>query len=876
MQNALNPRDFPSLPTIHGLPPGRPLDISLQPPAAPLPITAGNPPRQLCLPTEKAPVNWTKHPPPPTTEGISQGFQVQPQPPASPRTAKKSFLSVVNAVKLALVPPTRPTFRYKDKPAVRFFEDEIEALAQPFKFAIVGKFSKMPRLTEIRQSFVSLGLSGVYNIRWMNYKHILIHLSNEQDFNRIWTKQTWFITNQKMRVFKWTPDFETDKESPIVPVWISFPNLKAHLFEKSALLMIAKAIGNPLYIDEATANGTRPSVARVCIEYDCLKPPVDSVWIVVSKRGSEDMSGGYLQKVEFAPMPEYCNHCCHVGHNVSKCLILGSRSNTHKSGGKTALESSHERTQINAPSNRKDNEERPMVADIENEVRHLDRSDENGSKGADMILEDKGNEQSKNHNSFAVLESVEDDENQEQDRTKKHGQTEYVNSTLGREKISIGRPVNGSKLRDNDVVEIYRLQDDRRLSSEDPNNKQQQQCMIEKGKERQVEKESANTSAVILHVTCLENGGQAANREKAARVAQPQVCEGKPRDNHVQGERIPSKKHANRKDAEATAAIEGTATPAAGETILLLPFYVNGELIHTNKVMGEQEKKFAFTAEDDGKSQPESLYVAASQNLKNPFIAPTMQTAEKRQQTLTAQAAVSILHGEEVLFPASAFDGEDMTAPVGVVGPLAAMAGHEVHAERSAGHGNSAMLAQKTAAATEQFTTTPATDGYLPQDEGDESSCVRRETTVERQNEADDQNNNGKSGAAAFFANMQTVEEVLQLHFHDNGKHGHAGKDVEECVNHADVKRGSTVSERNNKNKTKKLQKINVGVADSSLQGSDKQWPECLPFDREPSALGQLLLKVMAHWHQQRESLPYTPPSFYLTNGATQAESREK
>ncbi|EOY16992.1 Uncharacterized protein TCM_036083 [Theobroma cacao] len=133
----------------------------------------------------------------------------------------------------------------------------------------------------------------------MNYKHILIHLSNEQDFNRIWTKQTWFIANQKMRVFKWTPEFETKKEPSTVPVWISFPNLKAHLFEKSALLLIAKAIGNPLCIDETTANGTRPSVARVCIEYDCLKPPVDSVWIVVSKRGSKDMSGGYLQKVEF-------------------------------------------------------------------------------------------------------------------------------------------------------------------------------------------------------------------------------------------------------------------------------------------------------------------------------------------------------------------------------------------------------------------------------------------------------------------------------------------------------------------------------------------------------------------------------------------------
>ncbi|EOY08452.1 Uncharacterized protein TCM_022902 [Theobroma cacao] len=93
------------------------------------------------------------------------------------------------------------------------------------------------------------------------------------------------------------PNFETEKESSIVPIWISFPNLKAHLFEKLALLLIVKAIGNPLYVDKATTNGTWPSVARFCIEYDCLKAPLNSVWIVVSKRGLEDMSGGYLHAI---------------------------------------------------------------------------------------------------------------------------------------------------------------------------------------------------------------------------------------------------------------------------------------------------------------------------------------------------------------------------------------------------------------------------------------------------------------------------------------------------------------------------------------------------------------------------------------------------
>ncbi|XP_017979623.1 PREDICTED: uncharacterized protein LOC108662683 [Theobroma cacao] len=192
--------------------------------------------------------------------------------------------------------------------------------------SLVGKFSRMPRLQEIRVAFKGIGLEGAYDIRWLDYKHILIHLSDEKDFNRIWTKQNWFIANQKMRVFKWSPDFEPEKESAVVPVWVSFPNLKAHLFEKSALLLIAKTVGNPLFIDEATANGSRPSVARVCVEYDCRKLPVDQFWIVVQNRETGMVTGGYAQQVEFAPMPAYCNHCCHVGHKEVDSIVLGNKS----------------------------------------------------------------------------------------------------------------------------------------------------------------------------------------------------------------------------------------------------------------------------------------------------------------------------------------------------------------------------------------------------------------------------------------------------------------------------------------------------------------------------------------------------------------------
>ncbi|EOY13938.1 Uncharacterized protein TCM_032793 [Theobroma cacao] len=85
----------------------------------------------------------------------------------------------------------------------------------------------------------------------------------------------------------------------IIPIWISFPNRKTHLYEKLTLLLIAKTIGKPLFIDEATANGSRLSVARVCMEYDCKKDPINQVWIMVKDRVTETITGGtHLAKLE--------------------------------------------------------------------------------------------------------------------------------------------------------------------------------------------------------------------------------------------------------------------------------------------------------------------------------------------------------------------------------------------------------------------------------------------------------------------------------------------------------------------------------------------------------------------------------------------------
>ena len=117
-----------------------------------------------------------------------------------------------------------------------------------------------------------------------------------------------------MRVVKWSPNTHLMKESPIALVWLAFSYLPVHCFEKSMLFALASAFGNPLKLDEATANLTRPSVARVLVEMDVSKSFRERIWIGSEKKG-------FFQRVVFENLPKYCSYCFKMGHEMSKCYI---------------------------------------------------------------------------------------------------------------------------------------------------------------------------------------------------------------------------------------------------------------------------------------------------------------------------------------------------------------------------------------------------------------------------------------------------------------------------------------------------------------------------------------------------------------------------
>ena len=198
-----------------------------------------------------------------------------------------------------------------------FPQAAVEALASPFRFALIGKFSRgRPKLEEVRKFIASLDLRENPMIGLLDARHVLIQLNNEADFHRVWFRRIWYVASFPMRVFKWTTDFHVDRESSVVPLWLQLPKLPLHFFNKQVIFQIASMVGNPLLVDAATLAVSRPSVARVCVEMDLLRSTPSRVWI------GNGNHAGFWQELVVENLPRYCSHCFRQGHDVETCHVL--------------------------------------------------------------------------------------------------------------------------------------------------------------------------------------------------------------------------------------------------------------------------------------------------------------------------------------------------------------------------------------------------------------------------------------------------------------------------------------------------------------------------------------------------------------------------
>ncbi|XP_016546560.2 uncharacterized protein LOC107846788 [Capsicum annuum] len=166
-------------------------------------------------------------------------------------------------------------------------------------------------------------LKGECNIDLLSNRHVLIRVSQLEDYIHLLSKPTFYINHRdwsyEIRTLKWDPMFNSGEKTTTTIAWISFPSLPPNLFGKETVFPLALAVERPLQVDLAMKNQTRPSYARVKVEVDLLGEFPTCINVGVKKQNKEVSEKWITIKYDY--VPKYCKTFMIQGHNEQQCYM---------------------------------------------------------------------------------------------------------------------------------------------------------------------------------------------------------------------------------------------------------------------------------------------------------------------------------------------------------------------------------------------------------------------------------------------------------------------------------------------------------------------------------------------------------------------------
>ncbi|KAL6572341.1 hypothetical protein OROMI_013299 [Orobanche minor] len=248
--------------------------------------------------------------PPTVVQPVVVGGSSGDPPPAT--GLSKSFLEATSAPQSdAVLGSVDFSATY---PTVIFTADECELVSSCYRFAIIGKFSYgKPSNHMISQQLKTEGF-GTCKVHFLNGKHVLINLSSKLLCDKLWMRREFIFAGFPMRMFRWDPFFNFKEEPAVVPLWVKIHALPPQWFDLRSLKTIASSVGEFLKADEPTHNRSRLSFARVCVEVNLKNHLPKKINLQV---GEDSVP----LDIEFEKVPQYCNYCKHIGHDIHKCYM---------------------------------------------------------------------------------------------------------------------------------------------------------------------------------------------------------------------------------------------------------------------------------------------------------------------------------------------------------------------------------------------------------------------------------------------------------------------------------------------------------------------------------------------------------------------------
>ncbi|KAI0500656.1 hypothetical protein KFK09_018872 [Dendrobium nobile] len=134
-----------------------------------------------------------------------------------------------------------------------------------------------------------------------------------EDFEMAWSKGVWFFLGRPFLLQKWSPKFLPKRENfTSIPIWVKIHDLPLVCWNSEGISSIASKIGIPLAVDALTAQRTRLTFARVCIQVNADATYPEEIPISIK----DDV---FSLKIQYEWKPTPCEHCKSLVHASSVC-----------------------------------------------------------------------------------------------------------------------------------------------------------------------------------------------------------------------------------------------------------------------------------------------------------------------------------------------------------------------------------------------------------------------------------------------------------------------------------------------------------------------------------------------------------------------------
>lgn len=254
-------------------------------------------------------------------DGLNQDNSKNGLAPPKARTFA-SIVSDTTESSIALSQLPIPTVR-GEVTYIKISEDVYQEQLRTCRSNLIGRLllrkGSMPMKTvDLKRALSVLWrLHGDWRLIPLGKGYFDIHLDTEDDMRRIWGGGACTLANGIFRLSQWVPDFQPGMVVPQThaQVWVKFFGLSQDYWHPRTLMEIARGIGTPLQLDNATRERLYGYFARVLVDVDLTGELPSSIMV-------ERENYGFPVEIVYENLPAQCGHCGLFGHMTTKCRRL--------------------------------------------------------------------------------------------------------------------------------------------------------------------------------------------------------------------------------------------------------------------------------------------------------------------------------------------------------------------------------------------------------------------------------------------------------------------------------------------------------------------------------------------------------------------------